>query len=194
MKPNEWWATLSSAWKSAYNEAILNRPPGTEAPPADMLQMLATTRVLRFAGPGAPYPNMSAGLSDLSGLAAMRQLEILVVSHQAIHSLKDLGHLKNLKSLFIFDNQIDSLQGIESLTQLQELYCQNNFIRSLEPVSALINLHTFYCSGNQIASLQGISARHADKMDRFVCLPNQGLRDPEILRFEREVGIRCLRG
>lgn len=194
MKPSEWWESLSNNWKTAYNEAILNRPSANEMPPAEMLQALKTVSVLRFAGPKAPYPNMSFELTDLSGLAEMPQLEILVLSHQAIHSVKDLGHLKKLKSLFVFDNQLHSLQGVETLKELQELYCQNNFITSLEPVSGLTNLHTLYCSGNQIAKLEGVGPQHADKMDKFVCLPNQGLRDPEILRFEREIGIRCQRG
>lgn len=194
MKPSQWWESLSNAWKSAFNEAALQKPASAEMPAPEMLEALMKTPVLRFAGPTAPYPNMSFELSDLSGLAEMKQLEILVLSHQAIHSIKDLGHLSKLKSLFVFDNQLNSLQGIEPLVQLQELYCQNNFISSLEPVSGLTNLHTLYCSGNQIASLNGVGPQHADKMDKFVCLPNQGLRDPEILRFEREIGIRCKRG
>lgn len=189
----QWWEGLSDAWKMAFNEAMFRRAPNTEMPEPALLQQIFETTVLRFAGPGAPYPNMSFELKDLSGISELTQLEILVVTHHQVRMITELRGHNKLKSLFVFDNQIENLAGIENLVGLQELYCHNNYIDSLAPLAKLTGIHTMYCSSNQIKTLEGIGSQHVANMQKFYCLPNTHLRDPEILRFEREVGIRCLR-
>lgn len=194
MQPIKWWDSLSDDWKKAFNEAVLNRAPVTDMPEPEQLQTILQLNVLRMAGPGALYPNMRTQLRDLSGLNQLKHLEILVVTHHQIRFVTELEHLERLKSLFIFDNQIESLDGIEKLSHLQELYCQNNYIPSLKPVSGLTELHTLYCATNQMESLEGVGQQHVSKLQKFYCLPNAKLKDTEVIRFEREVGIRCLRG
>lgn len=188
-----WWDNLSDSWKMAFNEAVLHRPANTEQPDHESLRQIFETPVLRLAGPTAPYPNMSFELKDLSGISELTHLEILVVTHHQVRMITELRGHKKLKSLFVFDNQIENLAGIENLTGLQELYCHNNYIDTLEPLAKLTNLHTLYCSSNQIKTLEGIGKQHVANMQKLYCLPNTNLRDPEILRFEREIGIRCLR-
>ncbi len=188
-----WWSTLSDAWKQAFNETMLMRSD-TSAPDDESLHRICQAQVLRFAGPTAPYPNMSVSLDDLSGLSGFGNLTILVVSHQKISSLKEISHLKQLKSLFVFNNRISSLEGIEGMTNLTELYFHANQVTSLEPLRNMTQLQTIACNHNKINSLEGVGTQHKKNLKTFTCLPNEQLPDEEVIRMEREVGIRCLRG
>lgn len=193
-KQQNWWQSLSPAWQRAFNEVMLKSENNTEMPPAETLELIWTAPALRFAGPGAAYPNMSFELSDISGLLGLKQLQIVVIINQQLSDLGGINVLKNLKSLFVLDNRISNLDDLESMTQLEELYCQNNFIRSLLPLRAHTRLKTLYCSDNQLTSLEGIGEQHAGTLEKFVCLPNKGIPHPDIVRFELSIGIKCQRG
>lgn len=193
-KWESWWNDLSEAWKMAFNEATFNKGAIPDLPTNEEMAGLVTSPALRFAGPSAPYPNMSRELTDLSGLAGLNKVEILVVTFQKVRSVKELRNLTQLKSLFLHDNQITSLQGIENLKNLEKLYVQNNEINSLKWLKPLQKLNELYCFDNKLTSLEGISSAHAKALKRFVCLPNDDLPDKEIIRVEQKVGIRCQRG
>ena len=93
--------------------------------------------------------------------------------------------------IFLFNNKITSLEGIENLTQLSQRYIQSNKIVSLVELSNLVNLEELYVNDNLIASLEGLTEGHADKLEKFFCKPNDQLKPKELLRVERELGIRC---
>ena len=113
--------------------------------------------------------------------------------HKIIH-IEILRNLLRLKSLFLFNNCITSLKGIEALTQLEQLYVQCNQIASVKPIEQLVNLTEFYINYNYIVSLDGLTEKHSDKLLKFVCLPNEQLKQKEIIRAERELGIICRKG
>lgn len=188
-----WWAGLSAPWKTAFNEVTLQRS-STEALPVEVLHSIWTASALRFAGPTAPFPNMSLELDNLDGIAVFPKLEIFVFTHHKIQSLAPLAKLPGLKSLFVFDNQITALDGVEALTELRELYFQGNRVESLRPLEHLTQLQTLYCPNNRLRALDGIGKQHAGALRQFVCLPNEELPDAEIIRMEREVGVRCQKG
>lgn len=96
-----------------------------------------------------------------------------------------------IKKLFLYNNQIHSLEGIEGLTHLEQLYVQCNNIDSIKPVKTLVKLREFYIHDNNISSLDGLTEEHADNLEMFVCKPNDQLKQKEVLRIERELGIRC---
>jgi Leucine-rich repeat (LRR) protein len=112
------------------------------------------------------------------------------VVHQQITSLEPLVALTNLQSLFVFNNQLTDISPVAKLGHLKELYFQSNLVESLQPLEHLTGLKTIYCNYNRIASLEGIGEQHADTLNQFICLPNELLRDREVMRFEREAGIR----
>lgn len=183
-----WWRSLSSQWQKAFAETCFNHP--NEPTPAELAQLFQAP-ALRFAGPLAPYPNMSFELEDLSGLKQLTQLEVLVVIHHRIENIEDLQVLTNLKSLFLYNNAIKSLSGIEVLTKLKQLYVQFNQIESMEQVSALVNLKEFYIHDNEISSLVGITEHHADTLEQFFCKPNENLKKKDMILLESTLGIRC---
>ena len=187
---NAWWDGLSDAWKQALNEVALRRS-STEPLGEEMLMTVFTSPNHRFAGPTAPFPNMSFELEDISGLVGIPNMELAVVIHHKLSHIHEAVSFTNLRSLFIHNNKITSLEGLEGLTQLKEIYCNVNEIDSLKPLEGLTNLHTLYCNYNLLSNLDGIGEQHADTLENFYCMPNPNLKESVAMRFEREVGIRC---
>jgi len=188
-----WWNSLTDPWKQAFNEVTLRRS-STEMLDDQTLHNVYRTSVVRFAGPTASYPNMSIELEDFSGITDLKNLKILVVTHHNITSLKEISHMDYLTSLFVFNNKIESLEGIEGLKNLTELYVQGNQISSLMPLEHLSQLINICCNYNKISSLEGITVQHRPNLKMFACIPNDDLWDSEIIRMEREIGIRCVKG
>lgn len=184
----EWWRQLSKQWKDAFAQTCFKH--NAEPTPHELAQLSAAS-ALRFAGPKAPYPNMTFSLTDLSGVAHLANLEVLVVIHHELESIHEVKDLVRLKALFLLDNKIKSLEGIEALMQLEQLYVQINRIKSLRPVEGLVNLKELYIHDNQLTSLEGLTEHHTDKLQLLVCKPNTGISQKELMRVERELYIRC---
>jgi hypothetical protein len=51
-----WWLGLESQWKMAFQMVVLNHD---NMPNDEELDKLMQTKVLRLAGPTAPYPNIN---------------------------------------------------------------------------------------------------------------------------------------
>ena len=184
----EWWRQLSPDWKQAFAETFFRHT--NEPTPGELAQLFASP-ALRFAGPRAAYPNMTFELTDLSGVAALTNLTVLVVIHHRIKTITELQALTQLKALFLLDNQVSSLSGIEDLVSLEQLYVQGNRIESLKPVVKLTNLKELYVHHNPLSSLEGLTEAHSEKLEGFFCKPNENLKQKEIMRVERELYIRC---
>jgi len=184
----EWWMQLEPQWKLAFQETFFRH---STDPQVHECAALYNAPALRFAGPSAPYPNMSFELTNLSGILQLHNLEILVVTHHQVDVIPELSRLTGLKSLFLYNNRINSLSGIEELIQLEQLYVQWNKIEDIEPVQKLINLKELYIHNNNITSLSGLTEEHADKLENLYCKPNDLLKRKELLRVERDLGIRC---
>lgn len=191
-KYHTWWAALSAPWKQTFNEVTLQRS-STDDLPLAVLHQLWNAPALRFAGPTAPYPNMSIELDNIEGVLALKKLEIFVFTFHQLKSLEAIKQLPQLKSLFVFNNQIQSLEGVEHLKNLQELYFQMNQVTSLKPLKHLTQLHTVYCHDNRLTSFEGIGTQHR-LLKQFFCIPNPSLPDAKVMRFEKKVGIRCRGG
>lgn len=183
-----WWQNLSADWKQAFSETCF---PHKNEPTLNELEQLYNAPALRFAGPSAPFPNMSVELTDLSGITALSNLQILILIHHQVSSLEALSNMAGIKKLFLYNNQIHSLAGIEGLTHLEQLYVQCNKIDSIIPVKTLVKLREFYIHDNNISSFDGLTDEHSDNLEMFVCKPNDQIKQKEMLRIERELGIRC---
>lgn len=183
-----WWSELEPQWRAAFQYAFFMH--GNQ-PTVDELANLWQTTVLRFAGPKAPYPNMTFELTNCSGLRGMVNLEILVLTNHQVKNVDELADLTNLKSLFINENSIQNLEGIKGLKQLEQLYAHANQIESIEPLQDLLRLREIYVNLNGLKTLAGITRKHSKALKAFFCLPNDKLPDREIIRVERNLGIRC---
>ena len=181
------WRQLSADWKLAFGNVFFHHP---NEPTPEELTQLNQTPVLRFSGPSAPYPNMAFELSDLSGVALLHNLELLVATHHQITNIEPLSSLINIKHLFLFNNRIQNLKGIESLTALEQLYVQFNQIESLKPIEGLSNLQEVYIHNNNLSSLEGLTEEHSEKLTKFFCMPGNNLPQKELMRVENNLGIR----
>ena len=186
--PQNWWSLLEPQWKQALGLSILGH---TNDPDYSELEKIRAVQTIRLAGPSAPFPNIQFELTNLSGLQYLSNLSIVIITHHKIKSIEVFRNLKNLKSLFLFNNNIESLDGIETLTQLEQLYVQCNQINSIKPIEQLIHLKEFYINDNCIETLEGLTENHADRLTMFVCRPNPHLKQKEIIRAERDLGIIC---
>lgn len=184
----EWWQQLEQQWKDAFGEAFFKH---RNEPSLSEMGQLYECPVLRLAGPTAAYPNVSQALTNLSGIAALNNLETLIVTHHQIKSISEVRSLSRLKSLFIFNNEIEDLDGIENLLHLEQLYAQHNKIKSLHPIEAHIHLRELYVSDNLLESLTGLTEAHAENLNKFICKPNALLKQKEVIRTEYELGIKC---
>ncbi|MEO8765026.1 MAG: leucine-rich repeat domain-containing protein [Ginsengibacter sp.] len=191
VSPLDWWQQLELQWQEAFKAAVLKH--ANEPNPVE-LDFLCNLQTIRLVGPTAPFPNLQVELTNLSGIKALTKLEIVIVTHHKIVDIDVLRDLPHLKSLYLFNNSITSLEGIETLTQLERLYVHSNKISSIKPVEQLTNLQEFYINDNSISSLDGLTEKHSDKLLRFFCLPNEQLKQKEIIRAEREFGIICRKG
>ena len=187
----QWWNGLEDQWKRAFNEAVWRKGAVLEEPSTEELELLTDSPALRFAGPRAPYPNMTFELNNLSGISALKQAETLVVTHHALRSVQEVAQLKQLKNLFINNNLITDLQGIQALHQLEMLYAQCNALTTILPIRKLTKLREVYLNDNQLNSLEGLREEHSKSMKMLMVLPNENLPDREVMRVEREIGIRC---
>lgn len=188
-----WWTTLSDPWKLAFN-AVYSQNYTLDLPADETLNLICNVPVMRFAGPRAMYPNLQIELDDMSGVADLTSLKILVVINHNISNLKGLEKLEHLESLFVFENKLTDISQVAALKNLKEMYFQVNEVTSLQPLKNLLKLKTLYCANNKIASLEGITEAHADVLENFICLPNVNLKDRDIIQFENKVGIRCKKG
>lgn len=183
-----WWNDLEPQWKQAFGVGFFGHET---APNTEELAHLYAASVLRLVGPKAPYPNMGFELTNLSGIAQLSNLEILVVTHHQIKNIQSLKNLKKLKSVFLFNNQIDSLEGLETLTLLEQLYIQFNNINSLKALKELTCLKELYANNNALSSLEGLTEAHSDTLNTFFCKPNDLLKQKEIIYVENQLGIKC---
>ncbi len=188
----EWWNQLSELWKMAFNETLFKNKT-IDTPTTAQLQSIWDLTVLRMAGPTAVFPNMSFELDDLSGLRDLVNLEILVVVNQNFESFEEIAGLTSLHSLFLFSNRIKVLKGVEKMHGLKKLYINDNLVSTLQALSNLTALESLHCANNKITSLKGIGKQHKE-LKEFFCLPNEGIWQSEIIRFETETHIRCLKG
>lgn len=186
--PENWWLGLETQWKQAFGLCILghlNEPNDIE------LNKIFTTPVIRVAGPTAPFPNVQFELTNLSGIEHLPNLCIVIITHHKIENIEVLKNLPDLKSLFLFNNNIENLHGIEGLVELEQLYVHCNRITSIKPVEKLLNLKELYINDNDIESLDGLTEGHSENLTTFICRPNKNLKQKEIIRAERELGIIC---
>ncbi len=187
----EWWNHLSPKWKQVFSEVVLEQTGVLTLPSDNQLEGILNLAVLRIVGPRGAHPNINFELEDLSGVAELKQLEILIVTYHNIKQVDELANLTRMKSLFLHDNQIQSLEGIERMRNLEELYIHNNSIQSIIPIQNIHSLKKVVCHSNKIENLDGINEGHTENLKEFFVMPNERLHLKAIIPFENKLFIRC---
>jgi len=195
LRAKKWWKNLEAQWQLAFNQAVFGKGPVFEPPHDDALMtLLVRADTLRFAGPLAYNPNMTTVLTNLSGLVPLYHLYCLSISNMDLQNLQALKRHQKLEHLFVYENKLKSLEGIENMKNLKDLYFQNNQVTSLKPLKKLTKLETVYASNNKFTEIKGLTEKHADSIKKLYMLPNEGLKDRDIIKFQNSIGIICHKG
>ncbi|CAL6017548.1 Conserved_hypothetical protein [Hexamita inflata] len=95
----------------------------------------------------------NCGLTNLSGIEQMNQLQELELLNNAFESIKPLSTLINIKKLTINNSQLTNIIGISQMKQLQYLNIRDNQILSIEPIQGLESLNVVLIDNNFIQDL-----------------------------------------
>jgi internalin A len=101
------------------------------------------------------------GLSDLTPLKGLTNLQSLDCSYTFVGDLAPLKRLTNLRSLICSATQVRDFSPLQGLNNLQLLDCSRTQVSDIEPLAGLSALQSLDCSRTQIsdlAALAGLSA------------------------------------
>ena len=120
--------------------------------PIEDFSPLAALRVLRWIEYG--NDKSTTTLPSLTGLKALRRLEIHGCGISNISALKELTQLRWLE---LVNNAITDLSPLENLTNLTHLNLDANLISDVSPLSELTNLNLLYLENNVISDVSPLS-------------------------------------
>lgn len=95
-------------------------------------------------------------INNLTALGKCTALEELHICRNAVTALTPLASLSNLKILDVSLNSIDTIAPIIKCTSLSELNVSDNKLTDLEGIGSLKNLTSLIASKNEIESVEGI--------------------------------------
>lgn len=99
----------------------------------------------------------SLGISDISGLGNMANMEKLNLSQNSISNIYIFQHTNSrftLKELNLSGNNIDDITPVASILNLEVLDLSGNNISSAHPLLVMQNLRELYIQGNQLTEQQ----------------------------------------
>ena len=96
-------------------------------------------------------------ISDISPLANLTNLEVLLLEGNKISDISPLSGLTNLKTLDLGDNAISDLSPLANLTNLKTLRLRNNVISDITPMVGLTNLAYLWLDSNAISNISAVA-------------------------------------
>jgi internalin A len=138
---NEWWDRELLKWVNSPN---LGKPNRLRALYANYFPQRLNKLVL------GGESGVNWGISDVSFLGNLTNLQILDLNNSQINDVSFLGNLTNLQTLYLRSNKISDVLFWEDLMNLQTLDISNNQIYDMSFLINLTNLQTLDLSYNQI--------------------------------------------
>jgi hypothetical protein len=92
------------------------------------------------------YLDMGHGnrISDISVLAQLKKLRVLIVSMNKIVDISPLAELKELECLEIYQNQITDISPVAALPKLRYLNCSATLFEDITPLLGMTNLEMLW--------------------------------------------------
>ncbi|MDE2812479.1 MAG: leucine-rich repeat domain-containing protein [Gemmatimonadota bacterium] len=168
-----------------------DKPSGPEPPIVDgattfafadsALQVAVDEAVAGTSGALVALRASGRGITDLSGIEQLTQLEALDLAHNAIRDLSPLAGLRQLRLLDLGNNQIEEVSPLRSLKQLQVLILAHNAVQDLAAILELDSLHSVELTGNPLSGAVA-EAQIVALRDRGVTVgfgtPDDGVDEP----------------
>ncbi|MCX7711807.1 MAG: leucine-rich repeat domain-containing protein [Clostridia bacterium] len=101
---------------------------------------------------------LPAGVSDISDLKYLVNLEYLDAQSSGITNISPLSSLVNLKALYLQRNQISDIAPLKGLTKLQVLSLNGNAVSKVDALSGLKDLRELYLRENQITGISTLNS------------------------------------
>ena len=105
--------------------------------------------------------NISPGITDLSSLTGLTNLEDFSATLSDITDISGLADATKLRTLELCCNQIADISALANLTELTSLTINDNRIVDVSPLAKLTNLESAHLSENLIGG-QGVG--HVDEL------------------------------
>ncbi len=95
----------------------------------------------------------NSNIDDLSPIASLTNLEILLINGNKITDLSPLSKLVNLQDLNVGGNQVSDLTPLANLTSLEILSLFSNQVTDITPLASLTNLKTLAMQHNNVGNI-----------------------------------------
>lgn len=117
-------------------------------PAAAFEKLKASENLILYGGGGG-----ADGLSDLTPIANLTNIETLVLFNHNISDITPLGSLVNLRTLRLEVNRIEDISPLANLRMLESIQINHNRISDLRPLSGLTNLRTLWITSNKVSDI-----------------------------------------
>lgn len=131
----------------------------------------------------------SRGITDISALAACRELERLDLTGNKISDITPLMDIPGLKEVVIKDNQVTDLRPLMALNTLAYINAEGNGITSTVPLGSLTGLKELHLAGNPISDYSGLSRLYSLET---LGLEDTGLQDDDLDSLKGLSNLRLL--
>ncbi len=188
----DWWNGLSAEWQAIFrNNADMSETPD----PVDLhklvvkgtidasgRQIASLTPLYRFLC--LKELKISAiGISDLSEIRQLSELEVLDCSKNPVSDLTPLRELVFLRVLNVSNTPVDDLRQIDNLSGLEQLYCAGTQLKNLKGVERFSALKEIDFANTKVRRLDRLI--EIRKLQSLVCF-NTRISSREISDFKKE--------
>lgn len=106
------------------------------------------SKTSEYKAPNSEKHNGIKGLSDISSLTGLPNLQILNVNYNDVTSLKGVEGLRTMQTLMASHNSIRSLEPLRTLNAITDLRVDNNYITDISAVTNLSKMTHFELGNN----------------------------------------------
>ncbi|MGI6711527.1 MAG: leucine-rich repeat domain-containing protein [Bacillota bacterium] len=93
------------------------------------------------------------GITDLSGLAGLKNLGTLNISDNPLKDISVMGVFTNLETLYMENTPVKDITSLSSCKKLEYLYLANNEIEDISPLKGLNQIKYLYFLNNKVKDL-----------------------------------------
>ncbi|RAJ80149.1 leucine rich repeat (LRR) protein [Chitinophaga dinghuensis] len=105
-----------------------------------------------------PHGSLYAGAdTDLSPLATLQYLEVLVLQEQPVADISALQGIETLKRLDLRETRVRDTAALSDFTSLEELVLRNTAVTDIKPIAALSNLKKLDIAYTAVTDLSALS-------------------------------------
>lgn len=171
-------------------------PTGEAAEPQPTAASASASDTVRIGGRDVPFgvtelDLTEMGISDISPLAELTSLEVLVLRDNPVSDLSPLAGLTKLKRLDLFHTQVSDVSPLRGITGLATLFLDGTRVSDISPLVDLTGMTELHLDDTQVSDVSALSGMTAMDEVTFCGCP---VRDIFVLRNMTELRDLRLNG